>query len=158
MRILAIDPGITTGYCLATTYGRNDTEMIIEITPKQNVDDVDDIWRQLEDLEPRYIICEDFEFRQKARTGLNLFPMQAIGVVRLYEQMASHQCAAVLQKAATGKAYYTNKQLKDLGVYKPGAAWEHSMDATRHLLHWLTFGSGYQFIQGKRIEDLVKLV
>jgi hypothetical protein len=140
MKILAIDPGVTSGYCLAQV-----ASPAIALKPFQMVDDVDDIWDRLALLEPRYIICENFEFRQRSRAGLNLFPMQAIGVIRLYELKASHQTSVTLQKASEGKSYFTDAQLKRLGVYKRGLP--HGMDATRHLIHWFTFGSGYQFVQ-----------
>jgi hypothetical protein len=158
LKLLAIDPGVTTGYCAAELTGK---EKLV-LHPSQMVDDVDEVWERLETLKPRYIVIEDFEFRQgKQKTGLNLYPVQIIGVTRLYEQMgaplAGHQCAVQLQKAAQAKGYYTNPQLKRLGVFKPGAAWEHSMDATRHLLHWLTFSSGYQLVEGVNIADIVEL-
>lgn len=162
MRILSIDPGVTSGYCLATT--KLDTEsdgdgiVGFELEPFQMVDEVDDVWDRLVKHQPRYIVCEDFEFRQRSRAGLVLFSVQVIGVIRLYGLRCQHQTSVTLQKAAQGKSYYSNTQLKNLGVYKPGANWEHAMDATRHLLHWLTFAEGYQFVQGKDIKDLVKLI
>jgi len=142
MRLLAIDPGVTTGYCIGET---SDTENIIALRPFQTVDDVDDVWDRLADLQPRYIVCENFEFRQKSRGGLNLFPVQVIGIVRLYEFKAQHQTSVQLQKASEGKGYYTDVQLKRLGIHQRGVP--HGMDATRHLVHWLTFGSGYQITQ-----------
>lgn len=148
MRILAIDPGVTSGFCKLEAK---------VLTPEQHMYDVDEVWDYIDAYTPDHIICEDFEFRGKARTGLVLFSVQLIGVVRLYEIKRNAKrlpCTVFLQKAAQGKAYYTNKQLKDLKLYKPGAAWEHSMDATRHLMHWLTFGPGYRFIEGKRVSEL----
>lgn len=161
MKLLAVDPGVTTGYCFATLHGGATADQIniqLDVKPEQHLDDVDECWDRIEKFDPRYIVCEDFEFRQgKQRTGLVLYSVQLIGIVNLYGAKAEN-CAVTLQKASTGKGYYTNKVLKDYGVYKPGAAWEHSMDATRHLLHWLTFGSGYQLIEGKQMKDIVKLV
>lgn len=150
MKILAIDPGVTTGYCKMENR---------KLRPEQHMHEVDECWDFVEDYAPDHIICEDFEFRGRARTNLVLYSVQLIGVVRLYElkrnaRMQPPFVEVFLQKAATGKAYYTNKQLKDLGLHRPGAQWEHSMDATRHLMHWLTFGPGYRFIEGKRITEL----
>lgn len=164
MKVLAIDPGGTTGYCTgvfntkvgAKEYiGTSDTLKPTSITlqPFQQVDDVDEMWRRLEAFEPRYIIMEDFEFRGGARKGLNLFPVQLIGVARLYELYARHQCALTLQKASFGKSYYTDSMLGKLGFYKRGMP--HGMDAMRHLLQWLTFGAGYQFLGKDKIEKFV---
>lgn len=161
IKILAIDPGVTSGYCFAEMERKDPGSMDftnINLRPEQHIDDVEDCWDRIEEFAPRYIICEDFEYRNKSRSGLVLFSVQLIGVVSLYELKSQQQCAVYLQPASQGKSYYSNVLLKKLGVYKPGTAWEHSMDATRHLLHWLTFGAGYQYTQGHDIKDLVKLV
>lgn len=159
IKILAIDPGVTSGYCFAEFRNvDHSTDVEIRLRPEQYCDDVEELWDRIEKFQPRYIICEDFEYRNQARSGLILFSVQLIGVVSLYELKSQKQCAIYMQKAAQGKSYYTNTQLKNLGVFKPGESWEHSMDATRHLLHWFTFGAGYQFTQGHDIKDLVELV
>jgi len=161
LRILGIDPGRTTGYCFAHLLNVSDelNSPVLLIDPRQHMDDVDDLWDRIAEFKPRYIICEDFEFRNKARAGLVLFSVQLIGITRLYElkgaPLLKHQCAVTLQKAAQGKGYYSDLLLKQIGVYKRGVP--HGMDATRHLLHWMTFGAGYSMIQGLDIGKLVKL-
>lgn len=156
LKILAVDPGVTSGYCEATLTDDRGNDPHIELKPFQMVDDVDDIWRRLEKIKPRYIVCEDFEYRNRSRAGLVLFSVQAIGVIRLYELMAEHQTAVVLQKAATGKGFFTDTQLKNHGAYKRGIP--HAMDATRHLLHWLTFMSGHQLVEGIDLKTIIRLV
>jgi hypothetical protein len=80
---------------------------------------------------------------------MNYFPVQLIGVARLYELTEpTGQCALSLQKASTGKAYYSDTTLKNRKLYKRGVP--HGMDATRHLLQWATFGAGYQYINGSQ--------
>jgi hypothetical protein len=151
MKVLSIDPGMMTGYC----YALLEKEQLLYY-PFQVVDDVDDAWRRYKEFRPRYIIIEDFEFRRGKRSagGLNLFPVQMIGVARLYSMLAPHQCAAVVQKAAQGKAYYSNKVLQKTGLYKRGVP--HAMDASRHLLQWCMFGGGNQYIGAKRTEEFAK--
>jgi len=142
MDIIGIDPGVMTGFC----YGHIlDTGHVV-IMPFQAMDEVDDLYRRLEEYNPRHIIMEDFEYRGgRNQTGINLFPVQLIGVARLYEMNAPDgKCALRLQKAAQGKSYYSDVTLKNLGLYKRGVP--HGIDAMRHLLQWLTFGSGYQYI------------
>jgi hypothetical protein len=144
MKVIAIDPGVMTGFAYAEIEDSH-----CNFFPFQMTDDVDDLWRRLHKFEPRYIIIEDFEFRSGMRgvTGLNLFPVQLIGVTRLYELHAAPggKCAVFIQKAAQGKAYYTDAVLKTMELYKRGVP--HGMDATRHLLQWITFGAGFQFVQ-----------
>lgn len=145
MRVIAIDPGVETGYCYAIIT----EDKQLEYYPFQSVDDVDDLWRRLVEFKPRHIVMEDFEFRGGARAGLNLFPVQLIGVARLYSLISTDgQIALRLQKAAQGKSYYTDPTLKQAGLYKRGI--QHGMDASRHLLQWVTFGEGYQYVTGKQ--------
>lgn len=156
MKILAIDPGVTTGYCYAEIEVRvhRPENSALRYYPFQWVDDVDECWDRIEAFKPRYIIIEDFEFRQRTRTGLNLFPVQLIGVARLYELKCKDQCAVYLQKASYGKSYYTDQQLKQLNLYKKGVP--HGMDASRHLLQWFTFGAGFQYNNGT--QDFAKIL
>lgn len=150
---ISIDPGKTTGY----TYFELRSKESLEYHPFQSYDDVDDLWRRLKDLQPRYIIIEDFEFRQKSRAGLILFPVQMIGVARLYSLIAPPPCSIYVQKAAQGKSYYKDPILKKNGLYKRGIP--HAMDASRHLLHWITFGAGYEHNSSAgQISDFAKMI
>jgi hypothetical protein len=124
----------------------------------QMTDEVDDLWRRLAAFKPRYIVMEDFEYRPRHRTNdkINLFPVELIGVARLYALMVTdHQCAIYLQKASQGKGYYTDPVLKKLGLHKRGLP--HAMDASRHLLHWFTFGAGYQYNKRPNTERFAML-
>ncbi|HEY1247747.1 MAG TPA: hypothetical protein VGE97_02045 [Nitrososphaera sp.] len=147
MRVIAIDPGVMTGYC----YARVTPENKVEFYPFQMMDDVDDLWNRLHEFKPRYIIIESFEFRgghQRAATGIEYFPIQLIGVARLYELAGPHQCGLYLQNPAQGKGYYSNTVLKKRGLIQHGMFTKlaHGIDATRHLLQWFTFGAGYKYI------------
>lgn len=147
MNIIAIDPGIQSGYC----YAKISPDGRLMYYPFQAVDDVDDLWRRLDGFKPRHLIIEDFEFRggvAQRKTGLNLFPVQAIGVARLYG-LTQGQVAIHIQKAAQGKSYYTDIVLKNKDLYVRGKP--HAMDATRHLLQWFTFGSGFQYNGGQKL-------
>ena len=152
MKIMSVDPGVTSGYCLAYLEASR-----CRYHPFQMVDDVDDFWRRLIDFEPRHLIIEDFEFRRGkyAAGGLNLFPKEMIGVARLYSSVAKHQVGLYIQKAAQGKAYYSDKILKTKQLYLRGIP--HAMDASRHLLQWLTFGPGFEHLGKNKIEDFMQL-
>lgn len=144
IKVMSCDPGVTSGY----TYALVEPKQYTRYYPFQMLDDVDDFWRRLREFKPRYLIMEDFEFRQgRQRTGINLFPKELIGVGRLYSLIADHDIAFYLQKAATGKAYYSDKVMKAGGFMNYGDASKlgHGIDASRHLLQWLTFGAGSQF-------------
>lgn len=134
--VLAVDPGITTGYCHAVI-----GDGVLMLHPFQSQDGVRAFYDTVNKIQPRHLIMEDFEHRQRQRTKVILFPVQLIGVANLW---ADHYDRVVtLQKPAQGKSFYSNEQLKRLGAYKRGIP--HAMDATRHLFQWLTFGPGFQF-------------
>ena len=147
LRAIALDPGITTGI---VTIGLSTTGFPgLEIY--QEVDSCYELYQLLEHLRPNQIICEDFEYRSWEKS-VELFSVQLIGVANLYTQRiadcisppyATPPVELVLQKAATGKAFYTDQKIKDLDLWVPGQP--HGMDALRHMLYWLTFGSGFQF-------------
>lgn len=137
VRVLAIDPGRMTGYCYAAW---KDGKLFF--CPFQALDDVEDLYFRIAKFEPKHIIIEDFAFRGGARKGLELFPVQLIGVTRLYYAMHA-DCTLTVQQPAQGKSYYSDNTLKQLGLYKRGD--EHGRDASRHLLQWATFGPGYKY-------------
>lgn len=149
MKIIAVDPGVMTGY----TYARITEDKHLEVYPFQMTDDVDDFYRRLQDFAPDVIIIEDFEFRNRSRAGLNLFPVQMIGIARLYELTEpTGKCQLITQAASIGKAYYTDVLLKKHGLYKRGIP--HGTDSLRHLLQWVTFRGGYQYVDLKTGEKL----
>ena len=153
VKVISIDPGGTTGF----TYAQIKDDGTMEAYPFQAVDDVDDLWRRLAHFAPNIIIIEDFEYRNKARAGLDLTPVQLIGVTRLYWLTEPTGKAQIFtQKASYGKAYYSDNMLKKYGFYK--RALGHGMDSLRHLLQWYTFGAGYQYLGKRTIEEAVTLL
>lgn len=138
IKVIAIDPGVTTGYAYGDIKEGN---LKFHIT--QSRDEVWDLWDRLKKYTPDYVIIEDFEFRKGSqRGGLNLFPQQMIGVTRLYSVLTKNN-RLFIQNAAQGKSYYTDNVLKQSNLYMRGIP--HGTDASRHLLQWFTFGFGYQF-------------
>lgn len=139
MRTISIDPGVTTGYC----YAEITLSDGLKYCPFQSQDGVEVLYDKLHKFKPDFIIMEDFAFRQGSqKTGVNLFPVQLLGIARLYTEW--HPDARLfLQTAAEGKGYYTDAILKKDNLYRKGIG--HGMDASRHLLHWTNFGFGFQF-------------
>jgi len=145
MRVLAIDPGRTTGYCYAAI-----RDAKLYFCPYQSVDDVAEFYHRIAKFEPEHIIVEDFAFRGGARRGLDLFPVQLIGVARLYD--ATHNIILTMQMPSEGKSYYSDKTLQSKGFYKRGT--EHGRDASRHLLQWATFGPGYKWVEEAELVEM----
>lgn len=139
MKVLAIDPGMTTGLA----YGVITTGKPMVITTDQKKMTHIELWHEIVSQMPEWVVCEDFEYRNKSRTGLILYSLELIGVCELYAAMSDNECTLWRQKASVGKGYYSDAHLRKHGVYVRGRP--HGMDALRHLLHWYTFGPGYQY-------------
>lgn len=134
--IVSLDPGRTTGHAVGTI-----DDGLMTVRCGQDRFDHIQLYQQLILLDPTMIIAEEFEFRNRARKGLDLYPRELLGVLELYCQQ--YKKPLFRQKAMEGKAYYTDEKLKRDSLYIKGKP--HAMDAVRHLLQWYTFGFGYQF-------------
>src|SRR5262245_26695082 len=111
-----------------------------------------ELWLQLGILDPKYVITEEFEFRKGTRNrgGLELVSREYIGVFELWTQLHNRTLFRVRAGNVIG-GFFTDTQLKKDGLYSAGKP--HRNDAMRHLLHWFTYGFGYQFnLQGYELD------
>lgn len=134
--VLAIDPGITTGYCHAVIDANE-----IELRPFQLQNSPLQHYKLLDEIQATHLVVEDFTYRPR-QTKVIMFPLQLIGVTNMWCEQNDR--VATMQTPATGKGFYTDVQLKALGAHRRGLP--HAMDATRHLFQWLTFSAGRQFV------------
>lgn len=142
---LAIDPGKTTGYCLACIPipGK------VYIVPAECVHREADMLELLEGLYVQtdgmlHLVCETFEFRNASRVGLDFTPARLIGIVELFVQVNGVTVAfqnPSVQSDKTG--FFSNDYLKQHYLYSVGST--HKRSATKHMLYWLTFKQGAQF-------------
>jgi hypothetical protein len=141
--MLAIDPGGTTGYCK----GSFDGETLL-LQPGQERFTAGSLFNFI--LEDRqrsiqddngiyYLIYERFDYRNKARPGLDLTAPKLIGVMDLLVEEEDLLCYP--QMPAEAKGYWTDDQLKGFNVYVKGLI--HGRDAMRHLLQWWQFKAGF---------------
>lgn len=145
-RLIALDPGITTGYAIAIPNGPE----LLYLAYSEHQLEVEDLFDLLLAIDPTHIIYESFEYRRGQKDKLELFPVQLIGIIRYYRATRVHKPPQVdSQSASMGKGYFTDTILKDKKLYQK--ATPHGRDAARHLLHWLTFRSGYQLNVGQEI-------
>lgn len=130
MKILAFDPGGTTGVC-----GWHDTEGIT-MTAQLDIENHHLILLNLLDLiMPDVVIYETFEYRG-GKAHVDLIPVEYIGVIKLWQQTHSDTILEP-QSPNYGKAFWSDPKLKMTGLYEPGHP--HSNDATRHMLQYITF-------------------
>ena len=135
MRIIAFDPGATTGVAELEINQRLFTIVTHQLPNAHAV-----LWDTLNRMRPDIIVYEQFLHQQRIKADYT--PVEMIGVIKLYA--AFHEISLVGQTPATGKAFWTNDKLRtikmpktDISLYKTNAP--HAMDALRHLLHFVTF-------------------
>jgi hypothetical protein len=136
MRILAIDPGRTTGFCIYDSSTDEFHPWEEELTHLK-------LWNVLSTVDFDAIICEKFEFRKDdaTRDKIDYYPAQLEGVVRMYVEENTYYQILWVGSARIGKTAFwsdDNRRVKQLGLYDPKAS-PHGMDALRHLLYHLTF-------------------
>jgi hypothetical protein len=145
--VLALDPGRTTGYALASC---NDVRMRIAVNEREfTLDEMYHLLDRIRHHTHAHVIYEDFSYRNYARMGLDLTPVKMIAIIELFRERYEPFVTFTKQTAAQGKNFYTDAKLRDLGVYKSGR--KHGRDATRHLLYWINFGAGGEFIRGDEV-------
>lgn len=136
--VLAIDPGVTTGYAWAAI-----TERKVESIGAGEGDYTEaELWGLLSSVSPAAIVAESFEFRQRARDGLVLQSRNLLGVCILWTTLRN--VPYFEQSASKGKGFFTDEKLRSVQAYWKGLG--HARDATRHLLYWITFGAGSRLL------------
>jgi hypothetical protein len=131
MLIVALDPGGTTG--VATYESANQTWERLQLERDHH----EQLYDLLVDWEPDVIVCERFLYQRREinkGVSLRLDSVEYIGVTRLY--CKEHNVELVMQTASQAKGLWTDIKLKKVGLWIPGKV--HAMDATRHLLYYIT--------------------
>ena len=142
IKVVAFDPGRTTGYAMGDIDEKGKMLVVtgqVEFTRAA-------LLTQLEWYDPDVIVYERFDFRRSnryQRDKVDLYPRELIGIIELYGETHSGSVRLDTQSASAAKGYFTDRKLKEDGVYKPGKP--HANDAARHLCHWFTFGPGYKY-------------
>lgn len=149
-RVIAFDPGVTTGWATYTA------EKIYNplAKPQGYYEYVNETWAcgylandhhrdiiallELQATSEFVIVCESFEYRNRARAGLRLESKEYIGIIKLFA--AERGVPLLFQNAATGKGFGSDDKLERLGLLqKPVSRYpnQHINDANRHLLVYL---------------------
>lgn len=125
MRILALDPGGTTGWAIFS----DDTIYGGQLAGQHHYD----LYLLMRDRDPNVIVYETFEYRNKSRSGLVLDSKEYIGIIKLYAEINEVDIKA--QTPAQAKGFVTDDKLKKLKLYQPGMP--HLNDAMRHLIYYI---------------------
>ena len=139
LRLLALDPGATTGWAIFTKGAVGERYTSGQVAQ-------DKVWDLLQTARwgqngpiDLTIICESFQHRQLPKVDLS--PVEVIGVVK--EWARQNKVEIVWQTPAQGKAFWDDNRLAKLDLLrKPKTNWRHANDAMRHILWYLGFGKG----------------
>lgn len=141
IKTVALDPGRTTGYSMGDI---SEVGKMIVVSGEMEWT-VGQLLAQLEWYKPHVIVYEKFDFRRSSRyqrDKVDLYPRELIGIIELFGEN-NEDVRLDTQSASTAKGYFTDRKLKEDKMYRTNMP--HANDATRHLLHWYTFGPGYKF-------------
>lgn len=153
MRIIAIDPGGTTGWAQHILFRDQISNPMVNIAGAINVgfysgDHHNFLWDNLYDFNPDVIVYERFDYqirvdsKDNERQKIDLSAKEYIGILKLWAAKSS-KCKLVpqVQMKGEGGSQWTDEKLKHLGLYHPGKDGEHMNDAQRHLLSYIVFGA-----------------
>jgi hypothetical protein len=147
-KILALDPGETTGWCtlelkasdspLASRAevrphycaGQIVTNPIEQATPL--------LTKLFEEQKPDHIVCEDYRvysWKTKSHSWEELHTPQLIGSIRTLAQQLNIPIS--FEMAQQPKQFVTDEKLKEWGIYHRGM--KHARDAQRHAIYFLLF-------------------
>ena len=158
MRIIAIDPGGTTGWATCVL-GDKVEDPLWKPKLEDHFEDCGQLTgdhhyklRQLLSTKnPDVIVRERFEHRNNEFA--QLVSCEYIGVVKMWSQQYKRRL--VMQGASQAKPWVSTKKLVKLGLWlQPADAWGHAIDARRHLVYYLIFNSGNQYISTKLLQAL----
>lgn len=143
MKVLALDPGGTTGWVLYTlkeeTYGLTEKWDEGQLGPEEHHVDLYMLinslcMEALAQNDEFIVVCESFEFRQnRQRDNINLMSKEYIGVVKLIAQTLG--IPVVFQTAGAAKPFVTDQKLKAMLLYSTNQ--RHANDAKRHAVFYL---------------------
>lgn len=124
MRILAVDPGGTTGWVYYDTYteefqsGQEADRLVFCFMVKEWVD-----------RDVVLIVVEDF--RITIQTAKKSQQPDALKIIGAIDYIAAGSAQVVLQTPGDAKRFATDDRLKKAGMWTPGR--RHANDAARHL-------------------------
>jgi hypothetical protein len=143
LKVLAIDPGVTTGFAQMMYVGG-----YIGLDYRQRKLSPKQFGEFVLRMKSLYHVCESFQYRQGQFQKDVLFPVELIGVLKyLVGEGNPNQQLWMQPPSVQGKksAFYSDEKIKAMGLWMPGR--EHGRSALKHLLHWFKFSYGSELIK-----------
>lgn len=153
MKILALDPGGTTGWAFYNSSPEKDgiNWKQGQIGPQEHHLDLYEFIHDIHSIasrchEPLWLVCESFEYRN-GLTKAELISNEYIGIAKL-SKMTTYDTRVIWQTANMGKlrppkppkmgSFVQKKHLERLGLWIPNM--KHAMDAYGHMLYYVING------------------
>ncbi len=128
IKVLSLDPGVTTGIA---TLNSSDAVHADQVKCDHRA-----FYDFLVGYNPDSIVFERFVYQR--RDKVELWPVEVIGVIRLYSEQ--FEVPLFAQTPSQAKNLWTDDKVKKLDLWQPGLG--HGMDAVRHLLYHLVVTKG----------------
>lgn len=133
-RLLSLDPGHTTGWCLyedgkLTASGH-------AATLAEGWTCIDSLFR---DIQPTMVVYENYRVyahKLERHSNSEVYTVRLIGVIEYLSEIV-HQVPHYNQMAQQAKGFMTDDKLKRWGMYQVG--FKHARDAIRHGAYFLLF-------------------
>jgi hypothetical protein len=141
-RLLALDPGETTGWAIFQTHAVVPSTDCGQIKTWPESDAVKELDELIPYYRPTLVVYESYhiyDWKSDSHKWSSVHTLQVIGAIWTICEL--HNVLYTTQTAQNAKGFWTDEKLKMFPkLYKPGV--RHGRDATRHGLHYLCFG-GY---------------
>lgn len=150
MRIVAFDPGGTTGWVTHTLFldkVKSNVDIAKSVTRGEfKGKHHNELWSLLYEFNPDILVYERFDYQIRTdesgheRLNIVLDSVEYIGIFELWDQQ-HEKCLLVPQQQMKGRggSQWTDEKLKHIGMYVEGS--EHINDAQRQLLSYVCFGT-----------------
>lgn len=154
MRVLALDPGGTTGWAYYDSEEDNEGSAGSEWQRGHLVGNPHHhaLWELLCTMQPEVLIYERFMYQRRELdkgVSLNTDAHEYIGICKLFIGVGNLVPCTLVEQSPHQRKIWTDDKLKALGLWIPGLS--HAMDATRHLFYYLVVTLGKrELIEGLR--------
>lgn len=146
-RLVALDPGETTGACV---FAGLELVHATQINTSDMTHAPRAINAFLNAQAPTVLVIENYQVYQwKARshTWSSLHTPRLIGFIEGWAHLQDPPVPLIKQTAQQGKGFCTDEKLKEWGFYRPGE--RHARDAIRHACYYILFPSNPQIQRTK---------
>ena len=135
-RLLCLDPGETTGWCVFTKGELTHWGQALTMNKQTQMIDWDKVHGLIETIEPTQIVCEDYRVYSHKLDRHAFSKVPTLRIIGGFEYGAWLSGIPIhYQMAFQAKGFVTDAKLKEWGLWQDGL--RHSRDAIRHGIYFL---------------------